>query len=97
MVEDYVVRQEQFLAAQDLRELQRQTASEQKKTEEELRRPSVVYRPSIFIDGNQWCALYGENLQEGVAGFGDSPGEAMQNFDEEWYKKLEVKKPSCEV
>jgi hypothetical protein len=28
-------------------------------------RPSVLYRPAISIDGNQWCALYGANLQDG--------------------------------
>jgi hypothetical protein len=51
-------------------------------------RPSVQYRPAISIDGNQWCALYGDNLQDGVAGFGDSPVEAMAAFDIEWHKKL---------
>ncbi|MGO4763852.1 hypothetical protein AB4120_15045 [Cupriavidus sp. 2KB_3] len=51
-------------------------------------RPSVQYRPTISIDGNQWCALYGDNLQDGVAGFGDSPAEAMADFDTEWHKKI---------
>lgn len=32
---------------------------------------------SIKKDGNQWCVLWGENLQEGIAGFGDTPEEAM--------------------
>ena len=51
----------------------------------EHRRPSVLYRPAISIDGNKWCALYGDNLQDGVAGFGDTPAEAMENFDKNWY------------
>lgn len=54
----------------------------------EMQRPSVIYRPSIYIDGNQWCALYGENLQDGVAGFGDSPADAMYAFDQAWNEKL---------
>lgn len=54
-------------------------------------RPSVLYRPAISIDGNKWCALYGDNLQDGVAGFGDSPAEAMQAFDKAWAAKLEAK------
>ena len=29
----------------------------------ELIRPSVIFRPKLYIDGNQWCALLGENLQ----------------------------------
>lgn len=54
----------------------------------EYERPSVVMRPKIFIDGNQWCALYGDSLQEGVAGFGDSPAKAMWDFDRAWSKAL---------
>lgn len=51
-------------------------------------RPSVLYRPSLSIDGNKWCALYGSNLQDGVSGFGDSPDEAMFHFDKAWIKRL---------
>jgi hypothetical protein len=36
--------------------------------EAELFNLVAVLRPRIFIDGNQWCVLYGENLQDGVAG-----------------------------
>lgn len=46
--------------------------------------PSVIYRPSLKIDGNKWCALYGESLEEGIAGFGDTPAEAMAEFDKAW-------------
>lgn len=49
---------------------------------------SAIYRPKISIDGNQWCALYGDNLQDGVAGFGDSPALAMADFDKNWHAKL---------
>jgi len=31
----------------------------------------------IFLDGNQWGALVGENITVGVAGFGYSVNEAM--------------------
>ena len=51
-------------------------------------RPSAVFRPRLSIDGNQWCALYGDNLQDGVAGFGDSPADAMWYFDRNWCAKL---------
>lgn len=57
----------------------------------ELRRPSIMLKPSIFIDGNKWCALYGDNLQDGVAGFGDSPEEAFWDFDKSWVAKLKEK------
>lgn len=52
----------------------------------EYQRPSAVYRPSLIQDGNIWCALYGENLQDGVAGFGDTPAKAMWDFDLQWMK-----------
>lgn len=51
---------------------------------EEARRPSVLFRPAVFLDGNMYCALYGENLMEGVAGFGDTPDKACRAFDLAW-------------
>jgi hypothetical protein len=51
-------------------------------------RPCILFKPVLSLDGNKWCALYGSNLQEGVAGFGDSPAEAMYAFDAEWNKKI---------
>lgn len=53
-------------------------------------RPSTIYKPKLAIDGNEWCALYGDNLQDGVAGFGKSPELAYEDFDKNWSKKLEV-------
>lgn len=50
----------------------------------ESTRPSVLYRPTLSLDGGAWCALYGENLQEGCAGFGDTPEAAMRAFDVAW-------------
>lgn len=51
-------------------------------------RPSTRYKPVLSIDGDHWCALYGENLQDGVAGFGASPELAMAAFDRAWTEKL---------
>lgn len=31
-------------------------------------------------DGNQWCFLWGDNIQEGVAGFGDTIRDAALDF-----------------
>ena len=73
----YVLREEFGLAA----ERQRMAA-------DEAMRPSAIFRPSIGLDGNKWCALYGANLVEGVAGFGDSPAEAMADFDAEWERNI---------
>lgn len=38
-------------------------------------------------DGDQWCWLYGDNLQEGIAGFGPSPAKAMCNFEIEFNRE----------
>jgi len=46
--------------------------------------PSAIYKPKIYIDGDKWCALYGENIQDGVCGFGDTPEKAMHEFDRNW-------------
>ena len=50
--------------------------------------PSTMYRPTLFIDGNKWCALYGENVQDGVSGFGDSPELAMIDFNKNFTSKI---------
>lgn len=55
-------------------------------------RPSAIWRPKISVDGNKWCALYGDNLQDGLAGFGDSVAEAMADFDLNWTKHLPIQK-----
>lgn len=58
---------------------------------QDSRRPSMMLRPRLSIDGDKWCALHGEDLQNGVAGFGDSPAEAYIDFDAQWTHKLDPK------
>lgn len=58
---------------------------------EKYERPSAIYRPNLSMDGIMWCALYGENLQEGCSGFGESPDLAMHDFDKNWTKKVDLK------
>ena len=50
--------------------------------------PFALYRPRIYIDGDVWCVLYGDNLQDGVAGFGRSPALAVADFNRNWFKEL---------
>lgn len=52
--------------------------------ERERCRPFMLLQPKMFPDGNMWCALYGDDLQSGVAGFGNTPAQAAQQFDIEW-------------
>jgi len=47
----------------------------------------VLLKPKLYKDGNQWCCLYGKDIQVGLAGFGDTPYKAILNWNSEWYKK----------
>jgi hypothetical protein len=47
----------------------------------------AMLKPKLTKDGGQWCALYGENLQEGIAGFGDTPYLAILDFNKAFNKK----------
>jgi len=38
----------------------------------------------IFKDGNQVCALFGKDIQEGIVGFGYSIPEALEKLAMEW-------------
>lgn len=62
--------------------------------EYEMTRPTAVFRPALSIDGDMWLALYGENIQDGVVGFGKSPDEATRAFDKAWHEKLTSAAPS---
>jgi len=48
----------------------------------------AMLKPLIIQDGNQWCVLLGENLQVGIAGFGDSPYLAILDFNRQFTKKI---------
>lgn len=44
-------------------------------------------KPKITLDGNQYCCLYGDNLQEGISGFGDTPYAAVIDFNKQFHLK----------
>ena len=48
---------------------------------EKLNSYAVAYKLIPFRDGNQWCVLLGDDLQVGIAGFGDTPAKAIADFD----------------
>lgn len=57
---------------------------------QELQSPFLMLRAKLFIDGNQWCALYGDNIQDGVCGFGDTPIQAKYDFDKNFYSQKAI-------
>lgn len=48
-------------------------------------RPAYWLRPALKREGKKWFVLYGDNIQDGVAGFGDTPDEAFADFDKRWF------------
>ena len=57
---------------------------------ERLSSPAAIFKPKVFPDGKLWCALYGENLHEGIAGFGETPELAIDDFNATWEKAKTV-------
>ena len=51
-----------------------------------------MLKPKLYKDGNQWCCLYGENIMEGIVGFGDTPYKAVLKWSSAWNE--EIPKPS---
>ena len=49
---------------------------------------SFILRPTLSRDGDQWCALLGDNIVVGVTGFGPTPDAAYAAFDTAWTEAL---------
>lgn len=45
-----------------------------------------------FIDGDKWCVLWGENIMNGVAGFGETPYAAVLDFNKNFHNETAPKK-----
>ena len=43
-----------------------------------------------YQDGDQWCVLWGLNLQVGICAFGDTPEAAIFAFDKAMNEKARV-------
>lgn len=67
-----------------LREAETEISGNRCKLTYELLRPCNIKKPKVFKDGNAWCALLGEDLMNGVYGFGNTPEEACKAFDKAW-------------
>jgi hypothetical protein len=67
-----------------IQQLQMIAANNEHELSIEMLRPCNIKKPRVFKDGDQWCALLGVNLMEGVCGFGKTPEEACIAFDKEW-------------
>jgi hypothetical protein len=64
-------------------EINHQMNVELLETEQQYKRFAML-KPKIYKDGNEWCVLYGENIIEGVAGFGNTPHQAVIDWEANW-------------
>lgn len=46
----------------------------------------AILKPKLTKDGDQWCVLYGDDLQQGIAGFGDTPYLAILDFNKAFHR-----------
>lgn len=63
---------------------------------EELNKVAIL-KSRIFIDGKQWCVLYGDNLQDGICGFGDTPMLAIYDFNKAFHSPVVIINPKQPV
>lgn len=45
---------------------------------------AALLQPKVYKDGDRWCVLYGDNIQDGVCGFGETPYKAILDFNRAW-------------
>lgn len=48
----------------------------------------TMLKPKVFIDGNQYCVLLGSNIQDGIAGFGDTVHKAIINWNASFFTEI---------
>jgi hypothetical protein len=46
-----------------------------------------MLKPKLYKDGDQWCCLYGEDIAEGITGFGETPYKAIIDWNHNWHVK----------
>lgn len=56
--------------------------------EEHPTSPAARLRPQMAVKRNVWLAFIGPQLQEGAAGIGDSPCEALEDFNRHFMEPL---------
>jgi hypothetical protein len=58
------------------------------------RSPSTVRQPSLTVRSGTWIALLGQNIEDGIVGFGDTVEAALRAFD---LKYLNTLRPPSEA
>lgn len=50
----------------------------------------MSFQPKISKDGNRFCIVIGENIQEGIAGFGETLMQAFNSINTAIYRESAV-------
>ena len=50
--------------------------------------PSAVRRPKVFHKSETWIALLGDNVEDGIIGYGDTIEAALRSFDARYLSQL---------
>jgi hypothetical protein len=53
----------------------------------------ATLRPRVFQDGSQFCVLHGDDLQSGIAGFGDTVYKAICDFNMAFHRPIKNAAP----
>lgn len=48
----------------------------------------VIVEAKLYRDGDRWCVMIGENIQEGVVGFGKQIWQAILEFKTNFRNEL---------
>ena len=68
----------------------------ERQKEQPISAEEVLARAGLkpYKDGNQWCILAGDNIQEGICGFGDTIEDALYEFLKEVLDLQKEQKPA---
>ena len=55
--------------------------------EEQIIKYVSILKPIFSRDGDNFCYLYGKNLQEGIAGFGETAYKAAKDFVHNYFNE----------
>ncbi len=58
---------------------------------------AVALQPTVFVEGDSYCCLLGPDPETGVFGCGDTPDEALKDWDKNLRKRLASAQPGDEI
>lgn len=66
-------------------------------TAKEIPASAALFHPTVFLDGDSFCAILGPDRQSGIYGCGDTPEAAVRDWDVHLQEKINAKETNDEV